>query len=346
MILIGMLHHRRNPIKVKKSYAYAAVAKAEGAELLFFSPGRVDLDQKIINGYMYKDGKWQEVKSRFPDVIYNAGSPDKLKEQQRVIDNLKSNIPFTTHSIGNKLSVYYRLKLDGTFKNYLIPSHNILSLKQFYHYLNHYRKIVFKPVNGHKGQNIVYIEIIENNKFLFRINNKDKYINESVLKEYVTNKIKIDRFIIQPYIKSVTKSGNAFDFRLHTQKDGSGKWVITSIYPRIGPLGSIVSNINSGGATNYLEPFLKQEYGEMHYNVKQYLEQFSLKLAKKMDELQKKYFNETIDEIGIDVGLDEHDKIWIFEVNWRPGCPPTFYLELDVVKNMINYAMYLVKKRD
>ena len=38
----------------------------------------------------------------------------------------------------------------------------------------------------------------------------------------------------------------------------------------------------------------------------------------------KKYFNETIDELGMDVGLDENDKIWIFEVNWRPGCPPTF----------------------
>ena len=39
---------------------------------------------------------------------------------------------------------------DGTFKDYLIPSHQILSLSQFYHYLHRYRKIVFKPVDGHK----------------------------------------------------------------------------------------------------------------------------------------------------------------------------------------------------
>ena len=58
------------------------------------------------------------------------------------------------------------------------------------------------------------------------------------------------------------------------------------------------------------------------------------------------YFKEEIDELGIDVGLDENNKIWIFEVNWRPGCPPAFYLELDVVKNLINYAILLAKQSD
>ena len=37
-------------------------------------------------------------------------------------------------------------------------------------------------------------------------------------------------------------------------------------------------------------------------------------------------------------------KIWIYEVNWRPGCPPAFYLELDVVKNTIHYAIFLANK--
>ncbi len=38
-------------------------------------------------------------------------------------------------------------------------------------------------------------------------------------------------------------------------------------------------------------------------------------------------------------------KIWMYEVNWRPGCPPAFYLELDVVINSIRYAMYLAKNQ-
>lgn len=345
MILIGMLHHRKNPDTVKKSYAYAAVAKAEGAELLFFSPKMVDFDNKKINGYLYQEGKWKVINSRFPDVIYNAGSPDKLKKSESVIKRLQKTIPFTTHSIGNKLSVYYRLLLDGTFSEYLIPSHNILSLKHFTHYLSKYKRLVFKPVNGHKGQNITFIEARED-KYMLTIDRVNLTLTEKELLVYIEEKLNEERFIVQPYINSRTRSGNVFDFRLHTQKDGAGKWVITSIYPRIGPENSIVANINSGGATNYLEPFLKQEYGDKYFDIKQYLEQFSLRLSKKMDELQMHYFKEEIDELGIDVGLDENNKIWIFEVNWRPGCPPAFYLELDVVKNLINYAILLAKQSD
>jgi transposase-like protein len=38
MTLIGMLHHRRNPHNVKKAYAYAAVAKAEGLTFFLLYP--------------------------------------------------------------------------------------------------------------------------------------------------------------------------------------------------------------------------------------------------------------------------------------------------------------------
>ncbi|PEP84721.1 YheC/YheD family protein, partial [Bacillus pseudomycoides] len=49
-------------------------------------------------------------------------------------------------------------------------------------------------------------------------------------------------------------------------------------------------------------------------------------------------------ELGIDVGIDEDQKLWLFEVNWRPGAPSIFNLELDVVRNTIHYARYLANK--
>ena len=52
-----------------------------------------------------------------------------------------------------------------------------------------------------------------------------------------------------------TKDGITYYIRLHVQKNGEGKWGITATYPRFGCSGSVVSNINSGGSTNYLVPF-------------------------------------------------------------------------------------------
>ena len=70
-----------------------------------------------------------------------------------------------------------------------------------------------------------------------------------------------------------------------------------------------------------------------------------MQLAATMDKIQKEHYNEELDELGIDIGIDENKKIWIYEVNWRPGYPPSMNLDLNIVKNAIHYAMFLAEKR-
>ncbi|WP_458411568.1 YheC/YheD family protein [Schinkia sp. CFF1] len=346
MTLIGMLHQRKDPTTVIKSYAYAIVAKAEGADFIYFSPGGVDFDTETIKGFVYENGSWKEQITPFPDVIYNTGSPEKLEKSKDILDRLRETIPFTTVSIGNKWSVNERLKRGKEFTQYLIPSKLLKEWKDLVEHLDAHQAVVVKPMDGRKGQGIYFIKSSEQG-FIVNKDSQDEIYTEEKLKDFIHDLINTNTYIVQPYICSKTKSGLIFDFRLHVQKNGAGKWVITTIYPRVAPKGTIIANINSGGYTNYLEPFLNQEFGEKEaYNIKGTLECFSLSLAHHLDKLQMLDYGEVIDEIGIDVGLDENQKLWIYEVNWRPGCPPAFYLELDVVKNTIQYAMYLVKNQD
>ena len=125
-----MLHHRRDPRKVIKSYAYAAIAQAEGAEFVYFSPRRVQFEDSTIRGWVFENGEWVERVTAFPDVIYNAGSPVKLAKSKEIIDKLKDTIPFTSHSIGNKMRVYERLKKAEQFSRYLIPSETLVDIKK------------------------------------------------------------------------------------------------------------------------------------------------------------------------------------------------------------------------
>ncbi|WP_082732028.1 YheC/YheD family protein [Sporosarcina sp. HYO08] len=342
MTTIGMLHHRKDPTTVLKSFAFAAVAKAEGVSFFYFSPGTVNFINRSIRGLIYENGNWQERIMPFPDVIYNAGSPEKLAESKEIIERLKSDIPFTTHSIGNKWSVNHRLKEAKEFSNYLIPSEIVRDTESFFKFLMAFNKVVFKPIDGRKGQGILFISKV-NHLYEIRRNTMNEQMTKQQLYHLIQKHLSTGRFIMQPYIQSVTKSGQVFDFRLHVQKNGKGEWVITTIYPRVAPKGSIIANINNGGFTNYLGPFLQQEFKEEAYNIQRMLEHFTLSLAHHLDEIQMTQFGEVIDEIGIDIGLDENEKIWIYEVNWRPGCPPAFYLELDVVRNTIHYAKYLAE---
>ncbi|WP_332651462.1 YheC/YheD family protein [Lysinibacillus sp. 54212] len=341
-----MLHHRIDPTTVLKSYAFAAVAKAEGVNFFYFTPRSVNFTDRTIKGKVLENGAWQEKILPFPDVIYNAGSPEKLAVSKDIINKLKEEIPFTTHSIGNKWNVTRRLQEAKEFANYLIPSEIVKNVPAFHKYITTFERVVFKPIDGRKGKGIYFISKGKTSGYEINHDNETVKYTKLQLDAFIKEKIEGGTFIVQPYIQSKTKSGQIYDFRIHVQKDGEGKWVITTVYPRIAPTGSIIPNINNGGYTNYLEPFLEQEFKEQAFDMKRLLEHFGLSLAKHLDEIQMKKFGELIDEIGIDIGLDEHLKIWIYEVNWRPGCPPAFYLELDVVIHTIRYAKYLAENKD
>ncbi|MER1957793.1 MAG: YheC/YheD family protein [Solibacillus sp.] len=342
MTTIGMLHHRKNPDTVLKSYAFAAVAKAEGLDFFYFTPRAVNFTTRTIQAKVLENGVWQEKNVSFPDVIYNAGSPEKLAISRNIIKQLRSEIPFTTNSIGNKLNITKRLIEAKEFANYLIPTTNIKRVKQFYEQIQMYKKLVFKPVEGRKGKGIYFISKLVNG-YEVQKDSTRQTLSKAQLDSFLQQQLTEESFIVQPYIQSTMKNGQVFDFRIHVQKNGEGQWVITTVYPRVAPHGSIIPNINNGGFTNYLEPFLQLEFKEEAFNIKRMLEHFGLSLARHLDEIQMIKFDEVIDEIGIDVGLDENGKLWIYEVNWRPGCPPAFYLELDVVKHTLQYANYLAQ---
>ncbi|MGG0458649.1 YheC/YheD family protein [Bacillus mycoides] len=339
MTIIGMLHHRKDPNDVKKAYTYAAVAKAEGINFFYFTLGKVNIETEKILGKTYENGKWVEQEFSFPDVIYNASVHVSDKNQQ-IYDHLYEKVPFTSHSIGNKLSVYNRINRAKKFKQYLIPFYELNDVNKFFDMINRYEKLIIKPISGHQGSGIVFIE---KNGMNYSMNESEQIssINKKQLRSFISDKIQEQGYIVQQFISCQMKSGHVYDFRLHVQRNGEGKWVITSIFPRIGPLGSVVSNMASGGYSTYLDVFLKAEFDNDWYNIKRYLERFAVTFSNHFNSLYKDVL---FDELGIDVGLDKDQKLWLFEVNWRPGVPNIFNLELDVARNLVHYARYLAGK--
>ncbi|MGH1283806.1 YheC/YheD family protein [Bacillus toyonensis] len=341
MTIIGMLHHRKDPNDVKKAYTYAAVAKAEGVDFFYFTLGKVNIETEKILGKIYENGKWVEQEFSFPDVIYNA-SVIVSDKNLKIYDYLFDRVPFTSHAIGDKLSVYNRIKKAGEFKQYLIPFYELNDVNKFFDLINRYKKIIIKPISGHQGKGIIFIEKHEMN---YSMNESEQisFIDKKQLISVLSDKVKEQGYIVQQFISCQMKSGHVYDFRLHVQRNGEGNWVITSIFPRIGPLGSVVSNMASGGYSTYLDVFLKTEFDNDWFNVQRYLERFAISFSNHFNSLYKDVL---FDELGIDVGIDENQKLWLFEVNWRPGVPNIFNLELDVAKNLVNYARYLADKNE
>lgn len=343
MILIGYLSHRKNPRTVKQAYYFAVAAQKENAEFLFFSPKGIDIANRKINGYILVKNQWKKVERRFPDVIFNHGNPGKMAHSQDKIDVLKQEIPFTSHSIGSKMTVYYRLKEAKTFSEYLIPSITVYSPKDVLNALNKYKKIVFKPNDGHKGIGVTFIDKLPKG-YSVKVDHQKFIYNEAQLMRFVKQRIRGKKHLIQPYINSKTRYGVPFDLRLHVQKDGNGEWKVALIYARVARNNSFVTNLSSGGSRVPIEKFLRQQYPKEYSAMKKRLERFALDLARHMDEIQQQVHSETLDELGIDIGIDQNKHFWIYEVNWRPGLPHALFGKVGAERTMIQYTIYLAKQ--
>jgi len=343
-MLIGYMHYRKSPVELNRAYAFAAAALAEGAEILYFSPGAVDFELGTIKGYQYGDGEWKSTLSRFPDVIYNTNSFSQEK-QEKAVRLLQEKIPFTSYSIGSKETVYRNLVEYEQYADYLVPSEKVLSAEHLFAFLEKYGEVVFKPSRGHQGIDVYHIRR-EDDTFRILLGGEETGCDAAETTEFIQSKLEQDDYIVQPYINCRTKTGVPYDLRLHVQKGRDGKWVNPIIYPRISSNDSIVCNIAQGGYTSDLTGFLKREFGAQHYDIRKYVELFSLQLAAHMDEIQKERYGEELNELGIDIGLDEAQKIFVYEVNWRPGHPPFTNINLSVVKHTIQYAMYLANRTE
>lgn len=332
---IGMLHFRENPADVKKAYPFAAVAKMEGIHFFYFSFDNVDFDNMKIDGWVYEEGKWLQKQVDFPAVVINSCNP-KTENQTKILKKLKKHATLTSFPVGNKMKVYKKVKKAKVFASYLIPSTILHKTENLISFLKNQPRTVIKPLSGNHGKKVFFIEKTEE-QFKVTEEFNTMYMNEKELNRFIQPIITRQKFLMQPFIECKTKNGLTYDFRLHVQKNGEGKWEINLIYPRISGNAKMISNISSGGYRGELASFLKEEFGEDSKKVRESLETFALTFSAHFDTL----YEHSFDELGIDVGIDSDQRLWMFEVNWRPGSKNR---EFEVAKRLIPYCKYLLNK--
>ena len=335
MALVGMYHYRKNPCKVGRAYRYAAIASLEGINFFYFTAKRVDFERKIIRGLYYENGEWKEKEFPFPDVIINTVGPI-TEFQKEIYYKLKKMISFTSYPVGTKLSVYKRIKKGNEFIDYLIPYKLIKKPIDVFEFLKRHPQVIIKPISGHHGKQVVFIRQ-ELDSFIIKESEDTKTLSRIELYNYLIELLKDKKMLIQKYIACTMDTGESFDIRLHLHKDENKKWQNTLIYPKIGFKNKIATNLGQGGKVAVLKTFLMNTYGNEYFDIMKYLEVFAKQFAEHFDNLYKHEF----DELGIDVGLDQDKKIWIYEVNWRPG---HIFLEAKASMYAMKYAAYLAIK--
>ena len=338
-ILIGYLQNREEPDRSWRVYTYASFTKMEGHEFICFRPEGIRIHDRTVVGKMFENNRWEERTTRLPDVVYYEPPGALSDDVNENLSQLRTLVPFTSHSIGPKPHLYKRLKAANTFAEYVIPYEKVWHEENVVDFIDQYGKTVLKPSRGQGGHDILFIHRHQDD-YVVEIEGQQRQYNKEQFIQVINETINRENYIMQKYIQSKTKDGNSFDLRLHMQKNGEGNWDVLTIVPRIAPRGTSVSNVGLGGLTGMIDPFLNHEFGNEGWRIKKLLYRFGVELSRHLDEIDEVAY----DELGIDIGLDEHNKIWIFEVNWKPGEPPFESHTNDIIKNAVRYAVYLAKQ--
>jgi hypothetical protein len=333
-VLIGMYHNRKSPTKVSRAYLYSAIAKNEGADFFYFVSRHVDFDRQKVLGTNYENGAWIEREYDFPDVIINAANFE-TPFQKLVSERLKRLIPFTSYPVGSKKTVFRKLQSSPLLREYIIPYQGLKSADDVFLFLDRYNKIILKPVRGHHGNGLMSLEK-DNAHFLLRFEDRIRRFDADQLRDYVS-KIRV-RMLMQKFIDCKLKSGEPYDFRIHLQKNRDGNWGITTIIPRVGSRARVITNLSQGSQMIDYASFMKNVFEEEEAVMRRKIEVFSMNFVRHFGEL----YSHGFDELGLDVGIDENRRIWLYEVNWRPG---HVFIEVKTGRNAITYAMFLARQR-
>lgn len=337
---IGIYLDNKNPIDVTNQDRLKAMfkeAEQQNCQLYTFTSEDVDVENEVINARYSLEDK-QTIEIPLPDAINNI-MPTLFYAQSEVERWLRRKIPFTTFPIGNKLTLPEKMIKETNLGHLFIPFVYVSSMKLVYSFFKQYKKGVFKKTAAARGENIFFVQQRSKNRFVVEVNKKSILMDSEGFENWVTEYLLPDKFILQQYKEFQTIKKEPYDIRSHVQKNGEGKWEITKIYPRIGSKKSILSNISTGGRTDYLSGFLEEQFGEkVGINYEKELVSLSLEIAENIDRI----YNFSIDELGLDLAIDQTGRIWMHEAN--PG-PQSKYHEEERAKNTIAYARYLGENR-
>jgi glutathione synthase/RimK-type ligase-like ATP-grasp enzyme len=335
------------------------LGKKYSIEVFVFSPNRINWNEETVRGYTYdqEKGEWIMNFYPLPPLIYDrcfSTARREYKQYRIQVQRLRArtDIRFLGHGLTGKWEVMQMLQTNSSLHPFLPQTKLYSGGSALLDWLDSKQEAFLKPQGGSQGRGVLHVTAPKDASGIYEAagrngNNHPVHFQSrqrSAFKQWVANFIGSRPYLIQEYLSLHTGTGIAYDIRSLVQKNGQGRWQTTGMAIRCGQPGSVTSNLHGGGSAQELMPFLQQEFGAAK------AEELYHTLAKLSDEipLVLESLHGNLAELGIDFGIDRDAKIWILEVNSKPG-RTVFKHMVDQkarrlsLANPIRYAGYLLQ---
>jgi len=213
--------------------------------------------------------------------------------------------------------------------------------------LRKYPIVYLKPKNGSLGYGIV--KVVKHNGGGYDVsyhngsgNVKRHFGKLSSLYQHVFRSRRVGSYLAQQGIPLMTFHGRPFDFRVHLHKNQQNEWVVSCTAAKVAGSGSVTTHVRTGGTVIPGDELLHHLFGRQKDLMTQRISEASIRLATAI-ELAK---GVDLGELGLDMGIDTHGHVWMFEANSKPGRSIFKHARLKQAdqesrKLLVDYSCYL-----
>jgi glutathione synthase/RimK-type ligase-like ATP-grasp enzyme len=324
-----------------------------GCEVFLFSPEDVRLTGRSVRGFVpLGKAAWQSKHFSWPDVVIDRYRYTPTDAFMRYVSFRKRNLfLFANNRMANKWRVHEALWQNERMRRWL-PETMPYSPVHLRRLIRRYPLLYVKPVNGTGGRGIVRVERSGSGYRLLarskrRVKVTARLNTAASLISWLGSWVKAETHIIQQGLNIALVSDRSIDLRLLIQKNGDGEWSITGSGIRVGGVKSATSNLHGGGRAVPVRPFLLSRFDAQRTEA---ILQDCHQLAFETAETVESHFGRMI-ELGLDIGIDVDGRIWLIEVNPKPGREIFKQLgESDLYRQAIQrplqFALYLARTKE
>lgn len=290
-----------------------------------FSPRDVNWNQETVTGtFQRKDGSWYRKIVPLPDVVYNR-LPSRKSEKQPSMNAFKQRfvkrgIPLFNWAFFEKWDIYNLLEGTDAFKH--VPESQINpSSSQIKEMLDKHKFIYLKPTGGSLGIGIYRLTYNPKRGYYARFRRGDKNVLlrfskfDSLMAMLSRNSGNLNHYVAQQGIRLIEIDNCPIDFRFHLTKNINNQWVVAGIGAKKAGKGSVTTHVRTGGQLFTPEQVLKQIFNSRANQVLSNAKEAAIQLAEAIEQKSQ----HTLGELGFDIGIDQNERIWMFEANSKPG---------------------------
>jgi glutathione synthase/RimK-type ligase-like ATP-grasp enzyme len=304
---------------------FVRVAQRRGVVAYAFSPQDINWEKGRVIGYVPYGKRWRRVVMPLPDVVYDR-IPTRRLDSTRLVQQTKSKFMEMPHlyyfnpCFLDKWETHEILATDPSVQRYLPKTERLASLDQLGQWLKFYSTIYIKPSQGSLGLGVTKVSRMTHGYRYHRTRmggGSSVGVADSLpkLQKRLRAVLPRRRLIVQRGLRLARYHGRPYDIRIMVQKTPKGNWVCTNMIARVAPVNSAVSNVAEGGTMISVRRAIR---GSLRINSRSAIRRIR-QAARAIAAAVESGFGQEFGEFGIDMAFDTRGRLWLIEVNSKPG---------------------------